>query len=105
MKKPKTNPPAAEVPPAKVEEVLPKPRQQLDPGMVSIAISESDLLTFANLMSIVTKTFESLAMEAATKDDAPTFKILQARWQLSNAFAIKLADCVKMPEPLSRDVH
>jgi len=44
-------------------------------------------------------------MEAATKDDAPTFKILQARWQLSNAFATKLADCVKMPEPLSRDVH
>jgi hypothetical protein len=73
--------------------------------MVSIAISEVDLLTFANLMVICAKTFESLALKAAEENDNTSFRQLQARFQLSTAFASKLSDCVKMPEPISRDMH
>lgn len=77
----------------------------IDPGMVNVAISETDLVTFANLMSICAKTFEQLAIKAAEQNDEASFRTLQARYQLSSAFAQKLVECTKMPEPISREVH
>jgi hypothetical protein len=74
-------------------------------GMVSIVISEEDLVTFTNLMTICAKTFEQLAYKAADDNDTTSFKTLQARYQLSTVFANKLSDCIKMPEPVSREFH
>lgn len=82
-----------------------KPAPPIDPGMVSVNFVETDLVALANLMTVVTKIFEQLALTAAEENEPTRFKILQARYQLSNAFATKFADCVRMPEPLSRDMH
>lgn len=90
---------------AATPEVVIPPAPTIEPGMLSIAISKPDLETFANLMSLCAKTFESLALKAAEDNDTSNFRILQARYQLSTAFAYKLVECLKMPEPESRDMH
>jgi hypothetical protein len=73
--------------------------------MVSIAMSKEDMSTFANLMSICAKTFEKLALDAAQVNDEASFAVLKARCQLSAAFADKLVEACRMPEPISRDIH
>ena len=95
----------SESPKPKEEVVLPPPVPPVGPGVATIFIQESDLLTFANLMTICAKTFETLALDAAEKNDQVAFRVLQSRHSLSMAFAHKLAECVKMPEPISRDNH
>jgi hypothetical protein len=85
------------------KELLPAP--PVGPGMVSLAITETDLATFVNLMTICAKTFDQLALKSAEDNDAISYKILLARAQLSAVFANKLSECVKMPEPVSRDMH
>lgn len=77
----------------------------LPAGLVTIALSKEDLDTFANLMSICAKTFEQLAVQAATNKDEENFLILQARHKLSSLFAATLIGASGMPEPTSRDVH
>lgn len=77
----------------------------IPPGLVSIAMSKEDMQTFANLMSICTKTFEKLAMQAIQENDDATFNVFQTRHRLSSLFAEKLVDACKMPEPVSRDFH
>ena len=88
----------------KGEEIVP-PAPPIEEGMVSIAFSPTDLATFANLMTVCAKTFEALALQAAEQNDVQSFRTLQARLQLSSAFASKLSDSVRMPEPVSRDMH
>lgn len=75
------------------------------PGHITLAISNADLITFANLMTICTETFEKLALKAAEANDDATFQQLKARYQLSTLFANKLHDCLRVPEPVSRDIH
>ena len=94
-----------EQPQQQQEQVLPASMPTIPPGMVNIAISEIDLTTFVNLMSICAQTFEQLAKTAAQDNDQNSFGILQARFQLSSAFARKLAECTRIPEPVSRDLH
>ena len=86
-----------------VEPVPVKPPVEL--GHVTISLSGPDLMTFANLMTICTETFEKLALKAAEENDDARFQQLKARYQLSTLFANKLYDCLKMPEPVSRDIH
>lgn len=88
----------------KVEEVH-KVAPDISPGLVSIAMSKEDMNTFANFMSICSKTFERLALQAAQENDEASFSVLQARHRLSSLFAEKLAEACKMPEPISRDFH
>lgn len=85
-----------------------KPVESMAPipeGMISLNITETDLVTFTNLMTIVSKTFEHLAIKALEENDMASFKTLQARFELSKEFAHRLVDYVKMPEPVSRDMH
>lgn len=89
----------------KRDEVVRLPAPPIEPGMLSLIISKVDLETFTNLMTICAKTFEEQALKAAELNDNGEFRRLQARYQLSTAFALKLADCLKMPEPESRDMH
>jgi hypothetical protein len=88
----------------KTEEVR-KVAPNIPPGLVSIAMSHEDMQTFANLMSICAKTFEKLALDAAQTNDEASFAVLKARYQLSSAFAEKLVEACRMPEPISRDFH
>lgn len=74
-------------------------------GMIGIAMSKEDIITLANLMSICSQTFEKLAMHAAQENNEQLFTILQSRYKLSFAFAQKLVEACKMPEPISRDIH
>ena len=90
--------------PKKIEE-MPKPAPPIEPGYVNVMMSPEDLRTLANLMTITSKTFEKLAMDAAQANDEPTFTVLQARYKLSKVFAERLAEAYHMPEPISRDVH
>jgi hypothetical protein len=75
------------------------------PGLVSLAMSKSDMETFANLMSICAKTFEALALDAMQTNDEQKFSVLQARYKLSTMLAEKLIEACRMPEPISRDFH
>lgn len=74
-------------------------------GMTSVVMTKEDLRTFANLLSICSRTFEELAMQAAAAQNDNEFTILKARCQLSAMFANKLVEAVRMPEPISRDFH
>lgn len=76
-----------------------------DPGIAYVAFLPEDLKTFANLMSVVTKTFEKMAMDAAQLNDDASFSVFQARCRLSAVLADRLIDACKMPEPESRDIH
>lgn len=89
---------------SKTEEVK-KPAPPVPEGMVSIVMDKDDLKTFANLLSICSRTFEELAMQAAADQKEAEFTVLKARCQLSAMFANKLVEAVKMPEPISRDFH
>jgi hypothetical protein len=89
----------------KVEEPAPKQAVPVEPGQITLLVTHADLATWANLMTICTETFEKLALKAAEDNDDPTFQRLKARYQLSTIFANKLYDCLKMPEPISRDIH
>ncbi len=72
---------------------------------MSVALTPEELITFANLMSVTAKTFENLAMQAAKDNDDNAFTILSARYKLSSFYATKLAETLKIPEPISRDYH
>lgn len=85
------------------KELLPVP--PVEEGYISISMAGTDLATFANLMTICARTFEELALKSAELNDAASFRTLQARQQLSVLFANKLHECLKMPEPVSRDLH
>lgn len=74
-------------------------------GMLSLVMSKEDLQTFANLLSICAQTFEQLALKAANENDENAFTILQARHKLTSAFASKVVETCRMPEPISRDFH
>lgn len=87
------------------EEIIAKKAPEIEPGLVSVALSTEELLTFANLMSITAKTFENLAMQAAKDNDNNAFTIMSARYKLSSFYATKLAESLKIPEPVSRDYH
>jgi hypothetical protein len=89
----------------KVDEIKPKQAANIAPGMVSVVMTHTDLTTLSNLMTICAKTFEKLAIDAAQLNNSQDFNILNARYQLSADFAAKLANCVMMPEPISRDFH
>ncbi len=82
-----------------------KKAPEIEPGLVTLALSPEDLRTFANLMSITAKTYEKLAMDAAQGNDEAAFAVLQARHRLSSIFAERLVNACKMPEPVSRDIH
>lgn len=77
----------------------------IEPGFISLAFSKEELATLTNLLDISAKTFESLALQAAQQNDEESYKVLAARYKLSNHFVSKLIEFYKMPEPLSRELH
>ena len=87
-----------------------KPEPQLPPQIieentVNVALSQADLETFINLMTVCSQTFEALALQAAQEKDMASFDVLSARHKLSFVFANKLAEFNSVGEPTSRDLH
>lgn len=89
----------------KTEEVPARQASPISPGLVSIAMLPSDLVTLTNLMSICAKIFEEQAMVAIQQNEEARYTILSARHKLSSMFADRFAEFCKIPEPESRDLH
>ena len=78
---------------------------EVDIGNIMIAFSPEELSNFASLISIAAQTFETLALQAAQKNDEELFTILSARHKLCRAYAARLIQFVRVGEPISRDFH
>ena len=78
---------------------------EVEMGYTMVAFTQEELSNFANLISIASQTFETLALQAAQKNDEHLFTILSARNKLCRAYAARLIQFVKVGEPTSRDFH
>jgi len=85
--------------------VIPSRVAPIEQGHVSLSLSKEELATLTNLLEVTAKTFEDLALQAAQQNDKETYQVLSVRYKLSNHFASKLVEFLRMPEPTSRDVH
>ncbi len=90
---------------APTPKVLPEKAPSIIPGTTHVAFNPDDLRAFANLMYVTGNVYEKLALEAANQNDEANFTIFQARHKLSVAFAERLAEAYRMPEPISREIH
>lgn len=91
---------------SKEDEEQPSPKAiPVEPNFISVSLSKEELATLTNLLGVTAKTFENLALQAASQNDEESYQILSARYKLSNHFASKLIDFFKMPEPISREIH
>jgi hypothetical protein len=77
----------------------------VDPGIIMVAFSQEELSNLTSLMNITAQTFESLAIQAAQQNDEASYTVLAARHKMSNAYALRLLQFLKLGEPSSRNVH
>ena len=97
---------AAPVVPVVKKEESPRPLvPYVDPGVITFGITEEDLRTLANLMSLTASTYEQMALEAVQANDNDGYTVFQTRAKVSAEFAAKFVSMYKMPEPISRDIH
>lgn len=89
----------------KTEESPRKVAPAITPGLVSISMQPTDLVTLTNLMSACAKMFEEQALVAAQQNDEKNYTIHAARCKLSSMFASQFNDFCKVGEPESREFH
>jgi hypothetical protein len=95
---------AAAAPAEKPKEEL-KTMDPIDPGLVTLAMSQADLAMYINLMHVCAQTFEKLAATAAEQNEEASFNVYAARYKLTINFAQQLAALAKVGEPENRNVH
>lgn len=88
-----------------VEAEKPKTVAPVDPGLVTLAMSQTDLAMYINLMHVCAQTFEKLAAAAAEQNEETSFNIYVARYKLTINFAQQLAALARVGEPENRNVH
>lgn len=77
----------------------------IDPGYISFSLSAKELETLVSLLSLSSKTYETLAEQSLKEQNDASYKEALLRAQYAAIFANRLSALSKMPEPTSRNIH